>query len=63
MTNIISLREITILTIFFTGLAVYFDIYGEHHVLSYILNHIIALVLALIFSKTIHNFIRNNKKN
>lgn len=61
MSNIISLKEITFLTIFFTALAVYFDIHGEHHVLSYILNHIIALLLALIFSKTIHNFIRNRK--
>ena len=61
MANIISLREITILTIFFTALAVYFDIHGEKHVLSYILNHIIALMLALIFSKTIHNFIRSRK--
>ena len=61
MSNIISLKEITLLTIFFTALAVYFDIHGEHHVLSYIINHIIALLLALIFSKTIHNFIRSHK--
>ena len=61
MLNIISLKEITLLTIFFTTLAVYFDIYGEHHVLSYILNHIIALVLALILSKTIYHFIPNRK--
>ena len=61
MTNIISLRDITLLTIFFTALAVYFDIHGEHHVLSYIINHIIALLLALIFSKTIHNIISNRK--
>ena len=63
MANIISIREITLLTIFFTVLAVYFDIHGEHHVLSYIINHIIALLLALIFSKTIHNFIGSHKKN
>jgi hypothetical protein len=59
MENIISLREITILTVFFTALAVYFDIHGEKHVLSYILNHIIALLLALVFSKAIYNNLTN----
>ena len=61
MTNIISLRDITLLTIFFTTLAIYYDIHGEHHILSYILNHIIALLLALILSKTIYHIIRNRK--
>ena len=59
MANIISLREITILTIFFTALAVYFDIHGEKHVLSHILNHIIALLLALVFSRAIYQNISN----
>ena len=63
MTNIISLREIIILTIFFTTLAVYFDIHGEQHVLSFIINHVISLLLALILSKTLYHFIRNYKKN
>jgi len=61
MSNIISLKEITLLTIFFTTLAVYYDIHGEHHVLSYILNHIIALLLALILSKSIYHIIRTRK--
>jgi len=61
MSNIISLKEITLLTIFFTTLAVYYDIHGEHRILSYILNHIIALLLALILSKSIYHFIPNRK--
>jgi hypothetical protein len=61
MSNIISIKEITLLTIFFTALAVYYDIHGEHRILSYILNHIIALLLALILSKSIYHFIPNRK--
>ena len=63
MANIISLKEISVLTIFFTALAVYFDIHGEHHVLSFIINHVIALLLALILSKTIYHIIGIRKKN
>lgn len=61
MANIISLRELTILTVFFTALAVYFDIHGEHRVLSFIINHVIALLLALILSKSIYHIIRIRK--
>ena len=57
----ISIKEIILLSIFFTGLAVYFNIHGEDHVLSFIINHVIALLLALIISKVIYNFIAKRK--
>ena len=57
MKSTIIVKEILILSAFFTALALYFDIYREQHVLSFIINHIIALLLALIISKVIYNFI------
>ncbi len=56
-----GLKEIFYLTVFFTILAVYFDIYGERHVLSFIINHVIALLLALIISRGIYHFITSKK--
>ena len=50
----IKFNEIFYLSIFFTILALYFDIYGEKHVLVFIINHVIALLLALIISKVIY---------
>ena len=57
----ISVKEILFLSIFFTALALYFDIHREHHTLSFIINHVIALLLALIISKVIYNVITNKK--
>ena len=57
MKSTIVVKEIIILSAFFTALALYFDIYREQHVLSFIINHTIALLLALIISKVIYNFI------
>lgn len=57
----IVLKEIIFLSLFFTALALYFDIYREQHVLSFITNHVIALLLALIISKVIYGFIANMK--
>jgi hypothetical protein len=54
-------KEIIFLSIFFTILAVYFDIYGERHVLSFIINHTIALLIALIVSRAIYHFITSKK--
>jgi Kef-type K+ transport system membrane component KefB len=53
----ISITEIFLLSIFFTVLAIYFDIHRENNVLSFILNHVIALFLSLIISKIIFHFI------
>ena len=57
----VGVKEILYLSIFFTALALYFDIHQEHHVLSFIINHVIALLLALVISKTIYYFITNKK--
>lgn len=61
MINKVTLREIIFLTIFFTALAVYFDIHGEGHVLTFIINHVIALLLALVFSRVVYHYYKNNK--
>jgi hypothetical protein len=61
MLNKISVREIIFLTIFFTALAVYFDIHGEGHVLTFIINHVIALLLALVVSKVVYHYYKNSK--
>jgi Kef-type K+ transport system membrane component KefB len=55
----IGFKEILFLTIFFTGLAIYFDIHREHHVLTFIINHIIALLLALVISKVTMKLLTN----
>jgi hypothetical protein len=57
----VGVKEIAFLSIFFTALALYFDIHQEHHVLSFIINHVIALLIALLLSKTIYYFITNHK--
>lgn len=43
-------KEILLLSIFFTALAIYLDVFGEKHVLSFIIDHIIALVIAIIIA-------------
>jgi hypothetical protein len=57
----ISITEIVLLSILFTSLAVYFNIHGEQHVLSFIINHVIALLLALLISKAIYYLITKRK--
>ncbi len=57
----VGVKEIIYLSIFFTALALYFDIHQEHQVLSFIINHTIALLIALLISKTIYYFITNRK--
>jgi hypothetical protein len=61
MLNKISVREIFFLTIFFTVLAIYFDIHEEGHVLTFIINHVIALLLALVASKAVYHYYKNSK--
>ncbi len=57
----IGVKEIIYLSIFFTALAIYFDIHREHHVLSFIINHTIALLIALMLSKVVYHFYKNSK--
>lgn len=54
-------KEVFFLTIIFTSLAIYFDIYNEKHVLSFIINHVIALIFALAISKIIQTIILQYK--
>ena len=46
----INIIEICVLSVFFTFLAFYFNIYGEKHVIAFIINHVIALFIALLIS-------------
>jgi Kef-type K+ transport system membrane component KefB len=57
----IQIKEILYLSIFFTLLALYFDIHKEHNVLTFIIDHVVALLIALIISKVIYYFITNRK--
>lgn len=57
----IGVKEIIYLSIFFTALAVYFDIHGEQNVLSFIINHVAALLIALLVSKAIYHILKNRK--
>lgn len=54
-------KEVLFLTIIFTSLAIYFDIYNEKHVLAFIINHVIALIFALAISKIIQTIILKYK--
>jgi hypothetical protein len=54
--------EIIFLSIFFTFLAIYFDIHGERGILTFIINHVIALVIALIVSKIVNIIFKQTYK-
>lgn len=54
-------KEIIYLSIFFTALALYYDIYRERHVLTFIISHIIALLIALLISRAIFYIITARK--
>lgn len=54
MNIVIGIKEIVILTIFFTSMALYYDIYNQDHILSFIINHVIALLIALAIAKLIN---------
>lgn len=56
----VEYKEIIYLSVLFTILALYFDIYGAHHVLTFIIDHVIALLLALLISKIIYKVIKFN---
>ncbi len=57
----IGFKEIAILSIFFTGLAIYLDIHHEKQVLSFTINHTVSLLLALLISKLVYNIYKKNK--
>lgn len=56
--KMLGIKEILLLALLFTVLAVYFDIHGEKHVLIFVINHVIALLLALVISKIIYSLIK-----
>lgn len=51
------LKDIVFLTILFTALAIYLDIYGEKTVYNFIFNHVIALAISLIIAKLVSVYI------
>jgi hypothetical protein len=50
--------EIGLLIFLFTGLAMYLNIHGEHHVINFTINHLIALLIALLASKGIYHLLK-----
>lgn len=54
MNIILGVKEITILTIAFTTLALYYDIYNQDHILSFVMNHVVALLIALGIAKVMN---------
>ena len=57
-----SLKEIVLLTLIFTSLALYMNIHEEKIVFNFIGDHIVALVISLILSKIVSNMIHQNYK-
>ena len=54
MNIVIGIKEVAILTVFFTVIALYYDIYNQDHILSFVINHVIALLIALGVAKLIN---------
>jgi len=54
MNIVIGTKEVVILTIFFTAMALYYDIYNQNHILSFVINHVIALLIALGLAKLVN---------
>ena len=54
----INIIEVLILTVLFAALAIYTDIFNDHHVMGFITNHIIALALALVVARVFFHFKR-----
>ncbi len=49
----INLLEVGVLTLIFSALAIYTDIFRDNHVWSFITGHVIALALALVIARVI----------
>jgi hypothetical protein len=56
----IDYKEIIVLSILFTSLAFYFDIYRKKRVTSYVITHLLAIVISLGISKIIYDVIYPN---
>ena len=56
-TIFINYEEILYLSIFFTLLAMYFNIHGKKHISTFVVSHIVSLLIALILSRILYNFL------
>lgn len=54
----INFKEIFLLTIFFTVLAKYTNVYEENKIFDFLITHIIALSLSLLAAKGIYEYTR-----
>jgi hypothetical protein len=54
----IHYTEIILLTIFFTVLAKYMNVYEENKVYNFLITHLIALILSLLLAKGIYEYTR-----
>jgi hypothetical protein len=57
----IDFKEIIWLTIIFTLLTFYFDIYRKKRVTSYVITHLLAIVISLGISKMAYDVIHPNE--
>jgi hypothetical protein len=57
----LSLREIIIMSIFFTILAVYMNIHEDKIVYDFLADHILSLGIALIVSRIIYEIFQKRK--
>lgn len=51
-------KEIFLLTVFFTVLAKYMNVYEENKVYNFLITHLIALLLSLFIAKVIYEYTR-----
>ena len=54
----IDYTEIILLTIFFTVLAKFMNVFEENKVFNFLITHLIALILSLLFAKVIYYYTR-----
>lgn len=54
MKIVLGFKEIAILTVLFTALALYYDIYRNEYVLPFVIHHVIALLISLGLAKLIN---------
>lgn len=58
---VFDIKEIVLLSIFFTILAVYMNIHEEKIVYSFLADHILALGIALLVSRIIYEVFQKRK--
>lgn len=54
----LNFKEIFLLTIFFTVLAKFMNVYEEKKIFDFLITHLIALTLSLIAAKGIYEYTR-----